>query len=123
MVCTDPDDGIAGCIALSAARSERAWLPRRAQRNRPAPIPAILLGRLAVDRDHRKKGYAASLVQFAFATAVRLAADIGCYGVLTHPLDEELRAFYVRFGFRDLPFGPRRGMFVRIAGLEAIGFG
>ena len=31
--------------------------------------------------------------------------EIGCFGVVTHPLDDDVRhLFYRRFGFHDLPF-------------------
>lgn len=58
---------------------------------------------------------------FALATSVRFSKDVGCFGVLTHPLDD-LRVFYRRFGFEDLPFDPGRAMVVRIADLERNGF-
>ena len=60
---------------------------------------------------------------FALTTAVRLSNDIGCFGVLTHPLDDGVRAFYARFGFETLPFDPKRSMIVRIVDLEHNGFG
>lgn len=40
-----------------------------------------------------------------------------------HPLDEEVRAFYHRFGFVDLPGDPHRAMIVRMTDLEQSGFG
>lgn len=113
---------IVGYVSLSAAQIEREYLPKAAQRNRPSPIPVILLGQLAADRQHHGKGYARSLMLFALTTAVRLSKDIGCFGVLTHPLDDEVRAFYRRFGFEDLPFDPSRSMIVRMVDLERNGF-
>ena len=62
------------------------------------------------------------ILLFALATAVRLSGEIGCWGVLTHPLDDTVRTFYAGFGFVDLPFDPRRSMAVRIADLVASGF-
>jgi hypothetical protein len=59
---------------------------------------------------------------FALTTAVRFSKDVGCFGVLTHPLDNELRAFYQRFGFEGLPFDPGRAMIVRIVDLKRNGF-
>ena len=78
------------------------------------PVPAILLGQLAVDRRYQGRGCARSLMLFALRTALRLSDDIGCYGVTTHPLDEEVRTFYRGFGFQDLPFDPGRAMMIRI---------
>jgi predicted N-acetyltransferase YhbS len=122
VVCDPVTGAIVGYVSLSAAQIEREYLPKAAQRNRPSPIPAILLGQLAIDRQHHGRGYARSLMLFALTTAVRLSKDIGCFGVLTHPLDDEVRAFYHRFGFEDLPFDPNHSMIVRIIDLERNGF-
>ncbi len=121
-VLCDPAAAIAGYVSLSAAQIERAWLPKPAQRNRPNPIPALLLGQLAVDQRHQGRGYARSLLLFALTTAVRLSREIGCFGVLTHPIDDGVRSFYTRFGFEPLPFDPARSMIVRIKDLERNGF-
>jgi predicted N-acetyltransferase YhbS len=109
---------IAGYVSLSAAQIECAWLPKPQQRNRPDSIPAVLLGRLAVDRRHQGRGHARSLMFFALTTAVRFSREIGCFCVLTHPLDDGVRAFYRSFGFEDLPFDPTGSMAVRIVDLE-----
>ena len=122
VLCDAATGTIAGYVSLSAAQIEREHLPRSAQRNRPDPVPAILLGQLAVDRRFHGRGCARSLIQFALTTSVRLSRDIGCFGVLTHPLDDDVRDFYRRFGFEDLPFDPKRSMIVRIVDLEASGF-
>ena len=122
VVCDAVIGAVAGYVSLSAAQIEREYLPKAAQRNRPSPIPVILLGQLAVDRRYHGKGYARSLMLFALTTAVRLSKDIGCFGVLTHPLDDEVRAFYRRFGFDDLPFDPNHSMIVRMVDLERNGF-
>lgn len=123
VVC-DPDTGaIAGYVSLAATHIERAWLPKAEQRNRPDPLPAALLGQLAVDRRYQGRGYARSLMFFALTTAVRFSNDIGCFCVLTHPLDDGVRAFYRAFGFEDLPFDPERSMAVRIVDLKHNGIG
>jgi predicted N-acetyltransferase YhbS len=123
VVCDSVTGAVGGYVALSAAQIERAHLPRSAQRNRPDPIPVILLGQLAVDRRYQGKGVAKSLLLFALTTAVRLSKEIGCFGVLTHPIDDGVPDFYRRFGFEELPFDPERSMVVRIVDLEGNGVG
>lgn len=59
---------------------------------------------------------------YALKTAAGVAREIGCYGVLTHPLDDEVRSFYQGFGFEELPYDPRRSMIVRIKDLVRNGF-
>lgn len=114
---------IAGYVSLCAAQISRANLPKAPQRNAPDPIPVILLGQLAVDRRYQGQGHARSLLLFALETSLRLSREIGCLGVITHPLDDGARSFYARFGFEDLPYDPKRSMIVRMVDLAAAGFG
>ncbi len=48
-------------------------------------------------------------------TALRASESFGIVGIVTHPLDDGLRGFYARWGFRDLLADPRLAMFVRMA--------
>lgn len=123
MICDPASGSIVGYVSLSTAQIERAWLAKSDQRNRPDPIPAALLGQLAVDRHHQGKGYARSLMFFALTTIVRFSREIGCFCVLTQPLDDDVRSFYRSFGFQDLPFDPERSMAVRVIDLERSGIG
>ena len=118
-VISDAASGrIVGYVTLSAAQIERAFLPRPQQRNRPDPVPVTLLGQLAVDKAFQGRGHAASLLLFALRTALVASETIGSMGVITHPLDDGVRRFYARWGFQDLPFDPRRAMFVRMVDLR-----
>jgi GNAT superfamily N-acetyltransferase len=121
IIC-DPDKGrIIGYVTLSAGQIERAVLPRPQQRNKPDPVPATLLGQLAIHKEHQGRGYARSLLLFALRAALRASRDVGSFGVFTHPLDDSTRSFYARWGFVDLPFDPRRAMIVRMIDLEQSG--
>jgi len=112
---------IIGYVTLSAAQIERAALPKPHQRNKPDPVPAFLLGQLAVHKDHHGRGHARSLLLFALRTALNASREIGSFGVVTHPIDERAQEFYRRWGFQDLPFDPRRAMIVRMVDLERSG--
>ncbi len=118
-VIADASSGrIAGYVTLSAAQIERAYLPKQQQRNQPDPLPATLLGRLAVDKSLQGRRLAMALMQFALKTALRAANFVGSVGVITHPFDDEVRSFYAKWGFQDLPFDPRRAMIVRTVDLR-----
>lgn len=121
IICDVATGDIVGYVTLSAAQIERAFLPKPHQRNKPDPVPVTLLGQLAVRKNNHGEGHARSLLLFALGTAVRASRDIGSFGVITHPIDDSVRAFYRRWGFRDLPFDPRGAMIVRIVDLEANG--
>jgi GNAT superfamily N-acetyltransferase len=121
VICDAATGQIVGYVTLSAAQIERAGLPKSQQRNKPDPLPATLLGQLAIHKDRQGRGYARSLLFFALRAALRASRDVGSFGVITHPLDDLVRGFYARWGFQDLPFDPRRAMIVRMIDLERSG--
>jgi GNAT superfamily N-acetyltransferase len=114
---------IAGYVSLSMSQIKRVWLPKASQRNQPDPIPTMLLGQLAVDLEYQRRGHAASLMSFVLNTTHRIAQEVGCVALITHPLDEDIRAFYRKFGFADLPRDPKRSMAVKMSDLRSSGFG
>ncbi len=123
-VFTEMDAAVmVGYVTLAAGQIEREFLPRKVRRDRPAVLPVVLLGQLAVDRRFQGQGMARQLLFYALTTSVALSKDVGCFGVITHPLDDALRAFHAKSGFTDLPGDPRRAMIVRIADLAQSGFG
>lgn len=118
-VLADASTGrLVGYVALSAAQIERSYLPKSQQRNRPDSVPVVLLGQLAIDRDYQGRGYTADLMHYALKTALRASESVGSMGIITHPLDDGVRAFYAKWGFQDLPFDPRRAMIVRMTDLR-----
>ena len=120
-VIADPDtDRISGFVALCASQIGRGYLPKAQQRNQPDPVPVVFLGQLAVDKDFQSKGYATSLIVFALRSALRASEEIGCVGVVTHPLDDVVHGFYRRWGFENLAFDPKRAMIVRMSELRRI---
>jgi GNAT superfamily N-acetyltransferase len=121
VICDASSQLIVGYVTLSAAQIERQFLAKAHQRNKPDPVPATLLGQLAIHLSHQGQGHARSLLQFALTAALRASREVGSFGILTHPLDDEVRAFYRRWAFEDLPFDPRRSMIVRMIDLEKSG--
>jgi len=118
VICDTGTGSIAGFVTLSAAQIEREFLANAHRRNKPDLMPATLLGQLAIDRAYQRQGHARSLLVFALVTALRASRDVRSFGVLTHPIDEEVRQFYRRWGFEDVPFDPRRSMIVRMVDIE-----
>lgn len=123
VICDVTLSDIIGYVTLSAAQIERAFLPKARQRDKPDAVPVTLLGQIAVHKGHQGKGHARSLLLFALRTALRASREIGSFGVVTHPVDDHVRALYGRWGFQDLPFDPGRAMIVRMIDLEKNGIG
>ena len=121
VICDAVTKSIIGYVTLSAAQIEREFLAKVHQRNKPDPVPATLLGQLAIQKTYQGQGHARSLLLFALTAALRASREVGSFGVLTHPIDERVREFYRRWGFEDVPFDPRRSMIVRMVDLEKSG--
>lgn len=71
----------------------------------PAPLPAIVLGRLAVHSDHEGRGLGAGLLRDAVARSCRAAEQVGARVMVCHSIDGEARRFYLHHGFVDSPAG------------------
>jgi GNAT superfamily N-acetyltransferase len=121
VICDDETASIVGYVTLSAAQIEREFLAKPHRRNMPDPVPATLLGQLAVDNAYQGQGHARSLLLFALGTALRASYDVGSFGVITHPIDDDVRGFYRKWGFDDLPSDPKRAMIVRMTDIEMSG--
>ena len=67
------------------------------------PIPVIILARLAVDRQYKGLGLGTGLLKEAIKKALIIAEHAGVRALITHPLDEEAKTFYLRFGFMPSP--------------------
>ena len=89
--------------ASSTAVVARTEATRRAARNQPDPLPAMLMGRLAVDRGHQGQGLAAALLKHFLLKALEVASLTGVRLVLVHAKDDQAAGFYRHFGFEPSP--------------------
>ena len=105
-VCCDETGSIVGFYTLSAVSVGRAHAPGALRRNAPDPLPAVLLGRLAVDRAVQGRGLGRGLVRDAILSTLAAADRIGVRVLLVHAKDSAAAAFYERLGFRRSPTDP-----------------
>lgn len=97
---------------LSAATIAASDLPADTAKRLPRhPVPAALIGRLAVDRQFARRGLGGVLVADAIGKALVAAAVVAMMAIAVDPIDDAARAFYAAFGFRSLE-GPQRRMFL-----------
>ena len=89
--------------ASATAVVARTEATKRAARNQPDPLPAMLLGRLAVDRDHQARGLAAAMLKHFLLKALEVADLTGLRLVLVHAKDMQAAGFYRRYGFEPSP--------------------
>ncbi|WP_308468152.1 GNAT family N-acetyltransferase [Rathayibacter soli] len=106
-VCTeDQNNQVVGYYTLSAVAVEHRQLPGRTRRNSPNPVPAVLLGRLAVDRTAQGSGLGKLLVRDALLSTLAAADHIGVRLLIVHALHREAAAFYTALGFKPSPTDP-----------------
>lgn len=89
--------------ASSTAVVLRSAAPGRAARNQPDPLPALLLGRLAVDHRHQGAGLGAALLKHFLLKALEVAELVGVRLLLVHAAKPEAAAFYEHHGFERSP--------------------
>lgn len=103
-VVVDAFDNVVAYASVSMTAVVRASAPEALAKHAPDPVPALLLGRLAVDRHHAGEGLGTALVAHVLATAVELNAHAACRAVVVTALNARARAWWERLGF--VPFEP-----------------
>ncbi len=99
------DDRIAGFYTLSSSSIALCDLSDDLQnRLRYDQIPAVRIGRLAVDKDSRGKGLGSNLLVDALVRT--LNAPMGVYAVSVDAINETAKGFYLRHDFIPLKNRP-----------------
>jgi predicted N-acetyltransferase YhbS len=102
-VVTDGQRRVVGFYASSTAVLLRAEATKRASRNQPEPLPALLLGRLAVDLKHQGAGLGAALLKHFILKSLEVAELTGVRILLVHAKNRAAADFDARFGFEPSP--------------------
>lgn len=115
-VTLDRPDHILGFFTLSAATVAAADLPPALEKRLPRhPIPAALIGRLAVDQTVAGQGLGSVLLADAVKKTKVAAETVAMSVIVVDPIDDGAQRFYAAFGFQSLR-GPQHRMFMAIHG-------
>lgn len=98
---------VVGYYSLSAYVLERQQAPRGLRHGAPDPLPAILLGRLAVARHWHGRGVGRSLLADAIRRCLAASTTVAARLLVTHPIDPAATRFYIRHGWRELGVAER----------------
>ena len=90
---------VCGYYTLSSGSISFAIVPDKLPRY---PIPAVHLGRLAVDLKMQGQRLGELLLIDALKLAVQIADEIGIYAVELYALTEKAKQFYLKYGFVPL---------------------
>ena len=103
-VIATSEDHVVAYASLAMTAIDRSAAPAPIAKQASDPVPALLLGRLAVDRHHAGLGIGTTLVAHVLATAVELNAKAACRAVVVTALHPRARTWWERLGFH--PFHP-----------------
>jgi GNAT superfamily N-acetyltransferase len=82
-------------------------------------VPAILIGRLAVDKKFKGQGYGAKTLAEALQKAKSVSREIGIKLIIVDALNEGAKNFYKKFGFDEFDNEPMK-LFLEMATVEKI---
>lgn len=105
VVCETAGDGltVVGYYCLAAGSVAHAAVSGSVRRNMPDPIPAAILGRLAVDERYERQTIGDGLLKDATVRCINIGREIGLRVLVCHAIDERAKAFYVNRGFVQSP--------------------
>ena len=104
-VATKPDNPkvVIGYYRLSTLSIELNQLPERLARKLPKhPVPAALIGRLAVSNPAQRRGVGKMLLADAIKRTLAVSDQVVIYAMVVDAINENAIGFYEQFGFTRL---------------------
>jgi GNAT superfamily N-acetyltransferase len=95
----DADDAVVAYASIAMTGIDHSAAPSSVAKHTPDPVPALLLGRLAVDRRYHGQGVGTALVAHVLATAAELNTKAACRAVVVSALHADARRWWERLGF------------------------
>ena len=103
VVCPAGTLRVGGFAALSMGQILAHETTEAMRRTMKRAIPAIILGRLAIDRGWQGKGVGRALLADVIERSLRASREISARLVVVHAISPVAEAFYLHHGFARLP--------------------
>ncbi|TAL36487.1 MAG: GNAT family N-acetyltransferase [Alphaproteobacteria bacterium] len=103
VVCPSGSRQVIGYYAICMGHILNQEVIGSMRRNMPKHIPAVILGRLAIDERWQGKGLGKALLQDAVQRSVRAAMEVSARLLIIHAISPNAEAFYSHHGFARLP--------------------
>lgn len=100
-VIADAEDVVVAYATIAMSAIDRSSAPASVARQAPDPVPALLIGRLAVDQRDSRLGLGTALVAHVLATAVELNTKAACRAVVVNALHASARGWWEQLSFRS----------------------
>jgi GNAT superfamily N-acetyltransferase len=120
-VMLDSERKIVGYYTLSAYGVRCTELPPAAAKKLPKYplIPATLLGRLAVSREHQGQKLGRLLLMDALYRSLKNTTEVASVGVIAEAIDEAARKFYLHHEFVPILEHPRK-LFIAMQTIQKV---
>lgn len=105
-VVLDTEQRVCGYYALAAGAVTHQLATSAVRRNRPDPVPVMVLARLAVATRAQGLKLGGALLQDAVNRTVAVSSQAGARALLVHALHDQARQFYEHYGFKASPIHP-----------------
>lgn len=105
-------------VSMNAIELDKLGKDEKVKNTTPKKYPAMLIGRMGIDKKYRRKGIGTEICQFCKGLAIEVSKDVACRYVMLHTTDDRNKVrFYNESGFIKSGNPPKKGiisMFVRI---------
>lgn len=103
VICPSGSSKVIGYYAICMGQILNQETVGSMRRNMPRQIPAVILGRLAIDKQWQDQGLGKALLQDAVQRSARAAKQVSARLLIAHAISPEAEAFYLHYGFIRLP--------------------
>ena len=103
VVCPAGSNMIAGYFSLSMGQILGQDVTGSMRWNMPKQLPAVTLGRLAIDRKWQGRGLGSALLADVVRRALRASSEVVARLVIVQAISPTAEAFYLHHGFTRLP--------------------
>lgn len=103
VVCLRDTPRVVGFYAICMGQILNQDVAGSMRRNMPRFIPAVILGRLAIDSDWQGQGLGGALLKDVVMRAARTAEQISARLLVVHAISTLAEKFYLHHGFTKMP--------------------
>ncbi len=103
VVCPSGSHKVIGYYAICMGQIFSQDVIGSMRRNMPRQIPAVILGRLAIDEKWQGHGLGKALLQDAVQRSARAAKEVSARLLIVHAISAKAEDFYAHYGFTRLP--------------------
>lgn len=103
VICPAGSQRVVGFYAICMGQILNQEATGSMRRNMPRHIPAVILGRLAIDQGWQGQGLGQALLQDVVARSLRASVEISARLLVVHAISPAAERFYLHHGFTRLP--------------------